>query len=913
MFTITSNNLNKINSNYSSQSRITTGNHYFARLAAIGFNSQETLSVANIYGNEITLPDDVGDVTTIFANGQILLPALDPQNPQQGEYIYNPYTKKVTVYSYSQSVNIFYSPVSVTFAPRLTRTLPTLFLLLPLEGQVSLSRSFENHPTGSFSFETHYTKDQVMSILAPGREFSILDIGYRVNNISCSELPRSIYPDGRIKVSVSLGGKWENRLNQPCFLRQDGKNTLSNNEPFTDSECLTNTQNTSDPNNSISINTLLRRINVILLGKQLKSVPVPVGTLKDQVVNPDQLLQERLRVANSFIRYSDNDAVKVIDIKSSAGHTILESEILEQIDSSYEAISKNSKTTLIPQSFNSPNFDLTNFPSAVANPSPFITGEFTKNLGFEYPNVELTGKFSEPKNNQENTQGKSPRYIRKQPNRQTRIEGDPKANELPQGVTTLKVMSLCFDLGGEQKTRTFITEEYGVTVQTIEEIWGFVFTGEDIYSNISKQYGTDPTPFWKCVKRVQTDYIYDLTIGGEGGTGYLIRKVGQGYTTVRWQQESTDKPETVGIAGDVSDYTTAKRELYTFFQIPILERHSRVLKLQPEYETNESDIFELIKKCNRDGTASYEPLMNPDYAPPYYIEHERTEKISFKSRSNPANDGRDIRSDATFEPDLYVGSIEVTESIITEIIPAKYEQKLIRFENGYPVYQRGKLVEPQKWFKYNYKYGASGQAIATAVEDVNVESGTGELPSVSERMLRYEKETPGEDPDTNKQKNEPTYKYLIRTAGYSQEDPINGSESFTLAETLKEALIAAKCKLAIENWRNGYSENLTINLRTEIKEGDRVFYFCNGQYRQRIVISVNHEFNILGNIDGSPVVTGQTKLTLGNLVYPNLEYSKIKLPIVDDSSKPKVVVSSVINEYLGGLLDLSTIKNRRNP
>ncbi|MHC5832861.1 MAG: hypothetical protein ACYT04_96985, partial [Nostoc sp.] len=94
-----------------------------------------------------------------------------------------------------------------------------------------------------------------------------------------------------------------------------------------------------------------------------------------------------------------------------------------------------------------------------------------------------------------------------------------------------------------------------------------------------------------------------------------------------------------------------------------------------------------------------------------------------------------------------------------------------------------------------------------------------------------------------------------QTAGYTAASPVNGSESFPLAKTLGEALIAASCKLAIENWRNGFTETLQIGGNLDIKEGDRFNYWCNGEYRQRVILGIQTTLNILGAVNGVPKVT----------------------------------------------------------
>jgi hypothetical protein len=910
MLKITSNYLTKLNSNYSAHlTRVDTGsNSYFATLATINFGGSQQLTFDNSYGTEIDVPG-TAYINAVVANGQLLTPALDPTNPVDSEYIFNPYTGKITVYSTASSVLVFGSPQQINYLPSIVTGLPALFYLLPIEGVIQISRSFENHPQASFGFSSHYSRDQIAAVFAPGREVSIYGMAFRVGNCNTKESSRAIYPDGRVTASVSFTGKWENYLNDPCFLRSDGQNTIPKNEPFTDTECLVGTS--VDNNSSISLATLFSRISIPLIGRRLKPVPVPLGTARDAIVNHEQLLQERLRVGNSFVRYSNDQGIEIIDINGLASHFIPESEITEDgVDTSYEAIDKTSKQPLTATSFNQPEFDLTNFPSTITQPSPNITAELQTNLGFEYPVVELSGEFSEPKEpKQETSQGQTPRYVRRPVERKTRIEGNPNANIPPVGVFNIQVMSLCFDLGGEQQTRTFVTEENGATIRTVEEIWGFAFTAEDIYNSSTGKYSGDPATYWKLLKQVATDYIYDTSLSSDGGTGYLLYRIGTGFNTVRWKSENSSSPETLEVVGEASVDATKLRGLYTFFQIPITERYSRKLKLQPEYSTE--GLFELVKVCNRDGTSSYKPLINPDYAPPYYVEHERTEKVSFKSRSNPENELLKPPGDV-LQPDLYVGSVEIYESIITGITPARYVETYA-VENGVVVTKRGEQLEPQKWYRYNYKYSASGQAITTAVEEAFTESGEGDLPQAQERITRYTREEPEQSKEDQLEKNEQQYKYLIWTEGYSQNDPINGSEYFSLAETFDEALTAAKCKAAIENWRNGYSETLTTRFRQEIKEGDRVNYFCNGQYRSRVAISVNHSLSVIGNIDGESKVNGLTTLQLGKYVRPSVYFTKIALPSTKTGERYNISVLNVVNDELGNLLDWSTIKSRRNP
>jgi len=796
----------------------------------------------------------------------------------------------------------------IKFNPNLITGLPSIFHFIAIEGQLSFVRSFENHPTAKFDFQTQSSKDTVCSIFSPGRELDLFGIGYRVASVSCTEQPMSIHPEGRVDVSVSFSGKWENNLNDPCFLRQDGANTIPITEPFIDPECLDVGSAPTDV--QVSLSTLFERIKIPLKGSLLQTVVIPRGTAKDQLVNPSQLLGERLRLGNSFVRFSNAVGLDVINIDGLSSHFIFEADILEAVETNYEGIDKESKQGLILFDLDPPPLNFINFPSEIIQPVPNLGGFFVPNLSFEYPVVELQGEFLDPpKKDKEQTQGKKPKYVKREVKIQTRIDGDVTADEPPDGVYSIRVMSLCGDLGGEKKTRTYVKEANGTILETKEEVWEFLFTGEEIYQQQSGKYSGNPNQFWRRSKLVTTNYTYDEDLTGGGGTGYLLNRMGSGYIMARWKTENPGKPETIALIGNDSPNAENLRNLYRFFKVPVVERHSRQLKLMPDF--NSDDLFEVIKTCNKDGTSSYSPLINPDYAPPYYVAHELTEKSSFDQRSNPANDGKSVNNGDILQPDLFVGSLEVYESKITSIAPPVFEKTFFA-KDGVVYTKIGEQISPQKWYRYNSKFSASGQAIALSLTDVSNEEGIGDLPLAEpRRQPLYKREEPA-DLQNDITKDEAKYKYLIWTKGYSSQDPISGTENFQLAKTFDEALVAAKCKLAIENWRNGYIETIKISFRREIKEGDRVNYLCKGKYRERVVMSVNHELNIIGNINSKSMVTGYTTLQLGRYVKPTIEFAKIQLP---STKKPgyDISVFNINSKELGNVIDWGNIKSRRNP
>jgi hypothetical protein len=175
-----------------------------------------------------------------------------------------------------------------------------------------------------------------------------------------------------------------------------------------------------------------------------------------------------------------------------------------------------------------------------------------------------------------------------------------------------------------------------------------------------------------------------------------------------------------------------------------------------------------------------------------------------------------------------------------------------------------------------------------------------------------QQETPNES--KNQVSDTAGYRYLIQSEGYTVDDPINGSESF-FADTLEKALIAARCKLAIENWRTGFSEQLQVSANLGIKEGDRFNYWCNGEYRQRVVLGVSHSLEILGIVEGEtePRIAGITSLSLGRYVRPSLTWKKVPLAKEPAPLNSSVILINPINKNIGEILNWNGIKSRRNP
>lgn len=888
--------------------QVSIGEDYFTTLVNVNYGTPDTLVIAN--STNLLLPQGWNQVTAIVVNGQTLTPATDPASPEIGEFVYNPYTNTIQIFIEGDPLSIlaYGSTQLIEVSPPLA-SLPAILSGLPIQGTIQISGELEQHPSAQFELESTLPKSFLEAVFRPGGEIQFDGIAFRVNSVQIRELPRTIYPDSRCNISVSLGSKWENYTEDACFLL--GGTSGSNDEPFQDPDCLTQ----NPPDNDTNVNTgatiagLLSKIKIPYIGPALPLVAIPDDTPNDAAVNPVQLMEERVRIANSFIRWSNPQGVEVVPINGLKTWNYQESEILGEVETSYEAIARPSKSPISFPDLNPPLPDLLNFPATTQQfPIPQLSASVPTALGFEYPNVELTGEFSEPKLKgiKEKTQADNlPKYTKKPVEQVQRIVGDVNAHIPLAGVIAIQVMSLCFDIGGQVKTRSFITEEAGASILVVDETWGFAYYADEIYNEGLNKISGNPIEHWKCIKKTTTSYTYDPE------TGYLLYIITSGYNTARYREENTENPETLILdpSEDADEYS-----LYKFIQIPVIERTSYYLKRMKGADGGSP--FEVFKQCNQDGTSSPVVLFNPNYAPRYYIEYERTESTAFASRSNPENEDKDTDSDEKFAPNLIIGEESRFESY-TQVIPAEYQKFLSGFEGGYPVYTLGEEIHPQKFIRYIKKFKAEGQAIASSLEEIYTETGTGELPTASRRPPLYIREEPYNPDDSNEDDpNQPQYRHLIQTDGYTASDPVNGSENFNAAQTFAEAITAAKCKLAIENWRNGFTETLQIAGNPLIREGDRFNYWTNGQYRQRIVTKFSTTREILGVIDGVPRATTVTDLTLGPWVLPSLSSAKIPIPPEPSDIDPfdiDITLFEIVKDGLGSVLDWTTIQSRRNP
>ena len=846
--------------------------------------------------------------TSISLNDQVLIPSLTPDKPKQGEFIFNESTGKILAYFKQQarSLQILGKLQSINFYPsKISPGFPQLFYNLPLTGQMHFSSSLEGFPTASFEFETNVSKTQLESIFVPGAELEFLGAALAISAVSFEEYSIAVYPQTRTKISVSLKSKHENYINHPVFLMRQGRNIIPS-DPKIDPDCLSKIDPSYDLNRQVSIQTIFERANLKLTVIKLKPIIIAQDAkLSDTVVPSQVLTEERLRLANSFVRYC-KPTIEVIPITGITTHIYNESELGDSSPkSSYNSVSKANRRSLTVPSLKQLDFDLVNFSaiqSRVGNAS-IVSGIETA-FAFEYPNVLLEGEFLDRLNGKkyEQTQSNSrPEWVKKELSREEKIEGDREADLVPNGVRVIKAMSMCFDLGGMTRTRTTKYTEGSDVYKTVDETWGFCFRAIQIaniepFTRAIIGLAGNPNDYWVKVKEVITEYYYDYK------TGYLISTHVSGFSKARFKQESTSEPETFTSLKTDPDY-----DLYFFFNLPIYGVTYYKLALLPEFSAD--DAFEQVKVCNfQKGTSSMGFVANPNYKAPYYVEKVLTELVSFAKKGHPDNKGVTIAPGVVLKPDILIGEESYFETITTVDL-ALYENTTFLISSTDITEIKGKLLKPQTYTTYEKKYKAQGMQIGKAIEEVSTSTQEGDPPLGQRKHNLYEKEDPQKSLPKTDNNVKIKYTYLLQSPGYKAEDPIGGSVSFPLALKFDEAFTAAKCKFYMENIKSGYEETLDIPFNPNILEGDRFIYYWNGEMRERIVKERSSTLVFNGVINGALDITGITSLKLGKKPRVNLSFDKL----FQESKEHKLknpVQKDGFDKIIG--FDWVSVQSRRN-
>lgn len=239
----------------------------------------------------------------------------------------------------------------------------------------------------------------------------------------------------------------------------------------------------------------------------------------------------------------------------------------------------------------------------------------------------------------------TPRFVRQPMVRRTIKEGSPNPSS-PPGNGLLRDTGLNWDSGGLTKSYSERTTVNGLPIQTINETWGFAYTGGQIVagSRTNDQgqsvpiMAGSPGALWGRVKREVTEFHYDPS------TGYALGSTTRGFQSVRFQQENPNEPETIALKKSTDPKDAKKMALYEPKLVPILaQQRNKIYTYNAYYQDaqNEMPPYEIFKLCNRDGTADWGYVMQPDFVPSAFVSQESFLRRCYSRAENPDFDPKE--------------------------------------------------------------------------------------------------------------------------------------------------------------------------------------------------------------------------------------------------------------------------------
>jgi hypothetical protein len=730
-----------------------------------------TAPVSNVV--TVTLPSTVGQVSAVsigYTNFSLSPSAI----PTQGTYTYNPATQTLQI-----NVGPNFNPTNLTIAyngsssiatsiwsDEVNITLPGAITNQVISSELTLSRSFEEKPSGSVSLKVLKGDLQtVLDAFRPRTEFTILGLGLAVAGPpQVKELKLKDYPAGLCEVSVSLTSKWFWKFEEPVKVRaaQGGFTTCQNYQtPFW-----------------LTADKVADKVGVPLVGSSV-STRYDGGTPATATTTLSEALQtERLRLDERFIFLSGSAQVECRKWGETPIRYLDDFEITTEIDFSYggDEILQNDGL----------------------------------NLAKVYKNHVINLDKSDMGNG--NTPTTVPTTVRSEPNTDPSVPPP----EFLSGALTLEKAAATFDNGGPTRQRKTVT--YFGNNPMYESLikYGFAYTLRSVYqitaqnqtlpdASIVEVYRTSYAPgnitdWWKVVEVSEKYYTYD-------SKGYLVsiettgwrgarEKVESGTETLDFKIQSNLLQDQLDNGPDVivsaqKDFVDNKvLPMYSNWgYVPIFQRTEYSLGKYKDYY---SDVAMSLNPCDADSMFCFKET-SYDYA-------------TVKTPS-PLPDQQALMADNLPIQKYF----NISEDITTGRIFRREKELYISQTPGRPDADGYTTIERTS--------NQQGSQLDNSLQ-IAPETYSKGRPSPHTKLPQ----TPGSISATtfNTQSNQ-TWLLNTQGNGLTQSDPSWGSVSYPTADPQK-ASIAAEVDSSIVNTKTCCAASFTMRLRDDIQEGDRVVW-----------------------------------------------------------------------------------------
>lgn len=586
-----------------------------------------------------------------------------------------------------------------------------------------------------------------------------------------------------------------------------------------------------------------------------------------------------------------------------------------------------------------------------------------------FPRKELTGLFLEKLNKQEEgektqlenkSQDKTETWRKRERKIDVIING--KDSEYPPDLGWVKTTSINFYESGSNYVRTkeTITTIDGMPYKKKIEKWGFSgLTGAELYGVSLEDFlsgsasdatgliiravkGIEAKRFWKKIEETEETVEYTQE-------GWRLKCITIGWRLVVHQTENigqitnetspmTEFP-TLANLPDPTDGDTIRQEKrlrlesYLPKRVPVFIVEENLLT---PYNAYYADINlpepEIREVCSPLGIKSHQLVDNIGdgrFIDPRFVEASQTYRVEFDEIDDPRNP--QIRGENKIDtiprpeyPPLFTGTEEVnyTENKVltvktpkgtTRIEPSPYAS--IQFYNNSDVSSK-----EDRYLAINKKATAGGVSFSAQLSQETSQVNSGrppqatKLPSLWEKVERVKNEQIS--PHQQNPEREKT-RYFLETGHTPPQGNrnfgnqlISGSLSYAYAETLDQALTAAKTDFLIRDTKASVQETITVWFSPNVRSGERCIYTCNGEVRKRRVFTAKHEILIKGTVNGKNYISSPgTILSLGAELPTSFNLTKI----IEPPTQPKKTQDLPFHLQRATVRDLTSIGQITSP
>ena len=699
-----------------------------------------------------------------------------PDDLQAGEFYYNPSSNQLIVAPIGEvqtsSLNYTYVPLEPELVAIRTTYIdppyPSFLFQWNVSGTVEINRSLQQHPSASIQLIACQSEEKsIRSSLKNGTEVSLYGVRYFINSIEINRLSLKEFPAGWIEVRLSLLGIYAPRANpsrspldKPIRLKSLGASGTE-----------------------ASIQTLAARSGVFYDGADIQ-IDIPKDTPSSAFTKFREELEKRSVIYNSFVYYSDPNAVKTKLWGQTTLHNLASSEIVSKVIS----ITAPGHGTLTDCVGLVEEYRNTVFKLDKSNQDKYEADE--EICRYEFENAETIGQVSIPF-----------------------TDASQKLD-----VDQLRDPANCFDNGGKTKTRRKIRERNGVEISREETIFGLAFTTAETYLvklddegepiGVTFGYNLSVRDFWQPIEQTTTTHTFS-------SEGYLIRSDRRGWRLTRMKQE-TQELEAIKL----------QQELLS--AVPNTEDYARIFNEQQLYAFTErfpiNDVTDYDLNSYR---KYYDDIKEPDPDETDFIEPRFVSKMT---RLNAAIITKEDPNNSEDEP-------------LPELVTRQNYQEIQINQVITPRSKTTPRRRPEKYRSIAYRASASGERgkNVLTIATVNDNNGRPPIQTLLKRNTRSNVSNAPEDIDnwkyylcSTEAPFNPTSSDLDNAAKYTQTySSINQTSDLPLEENsisfpgVDDPEIgrkAAQTKISLANSQKAEVVRLSTLRRSEFNEGDLLFW-----------------------------------------------------------------------------------------